>query len=94
MSFPLIKEAQDLAKAKGLDGVSPAMMEGFAAAKVLTEGLRRAGPNPTPQKLRDALEGLSRYDLGGLTVSYSATNHTGLDFADLSIVDANGRFRR
>ncbi|QIM54143.1 ABC transporter substrate-binding protein [Hydrogenophaga crocea] len=94
VSFPLIKEAQDLAKAKGLDGVSPAMMEGFAAAKVLTEGLRRAGPNPTPQKLRDALEGLSRYDLGGLTVSYSATNHTGLDFADLSIVDANGRFRR
>jgi ABC-type branched-subunit amino acid transport system substrate-binding protein len=94
VSYPLIKEAQDLAKAKGLDGVSPAMMEGFAAAKVLTEGLRRAGPNPTPQKLRDALEGLSRYDLGGLTVSYSATNHTGLDFADLSIVDANGRFRR
>jgi ABC-type branched-subunit amino acid transport system substrate-binding protein len=94
VSYALIKEAQDLAKAKGLDGVSPAMMEGFAAAKVLTEGLRRAGPNPTPQKLRDALEGLSRYDLGGLTVSYSATNHTGLDFADLSIVDANGRFRR
>jgi branched-chain amino acid transport system substrate-binding protein len=94
VSYGLIKEAQDLAKAKGLDGVSPAMMEGFAGAKVLTEGLRRAGPNPTPQKLRDALEGMSRYDLGGLTVSYSATNHTGLDFADLSIIDASGRFRR
>jgi len=94
VSYGLIKEAQDLAKAKGLDGVSPAMMEGFAAAKVLTEGLRRAGPNPTPQKLRDALEGMSRFDLGGLTVSYSPTNHTGLDFADLSIVDASGRFRR
>jgi branched-chain amino acid transport system substrate-binding protein len=94
VSYGLIKEAQDLAKAKGLDGVSPAMMEGFAGAKVLTEGLRRAGPNPTPQKLRDALEGMSRYDLGGLTVSYSPTNHTGLDFADLSIIDASGRFRR
>lgn len=94
VSYGLIKEAQDLAKAKGLDGVSPAMMEGFAGAKVLTEGLRRAGPNPTPQKLRDALESMSRYDLGGLTVSYSATNHTGLDFADLSIIDASGRFRR
>jgi ABC-type branched-subunit amino acid transport system substrate-binding protein len=94
VSYGLIKEAQDLARAKGLPGVSPAMMEGFAAAKVLTEGLRRAGPAPTPQKLRDALEGLSRYDLGGLTVSYSPTNHTGLDFADLSIIDASGRFRR
>lgn len=94
VSYGLIKEAQDLARAKGLPGVSPAMMEGFAAAKVLTEGLRRAGPNPTPQKLRDALEGMTRYDLGGLTVSYSPTNHTGLDFADLSIIDASGRFRR
>ena len=70
------------------------MMEGFAGAKVVVEGLRRAGPKPTPQKLRDALEGLSRYDLGGLTVSYSPGNHTGLDFADLSIIDASGRFRR
>jgi len=94
INFPLIKEALELAKAKKLDGVSPAMMEGFAAAKVLTEGLRRAGPNPTPQKLRDALESISRYDLGGLTLSYSASNHTGLDFADLSIIDAGGRFRR
>jgi len=66
----------------------------FAGAKVVVEGLRRAGPNPTPQKLRDALEGMTRFDLGGLTVSYSPTNHTGLDFADLSIIDASGRFRR
>ncbi|MDT4883726.1 hypothetical protein FQZ97_1197930 [compost metagenome] len=94
VAYPLIKEALDLAKAKGMDGVSPAMMEGFAAAKVLVEGLRRAGPNPTPVALRDALEGLRNFNLGGLSVSYSPTNHTGLDFADLSIVDATGKFRR
>jgi branched-chain amino acid transport system substrate-binding protein len=46
VAYSLTKEAMDLAKAKGLSGVSPAMMEGFAAAKVLVEGLRRAGPNP------------------------------------------------
>ncbi len=94
VAYPLIKEALDLAKAKGMDGVSPAMMEGFAAAKVLVEGLRRAGPNPTPVALRDALEGLRNFNLGGLSISYSPTNHTGLDFADLSIVDATGKFRR
>jgi len=94
VTYGLIKEAQEFAKAKGLDGVSPAMMEGYAAAKVLTEGLRRAGPNPTPVALRDALENLRNYDLGGLTIGYSPTNHTGLDFADLSIVDASGKFRR
>ncbi len=95
VSSPLIKEATDLAKAKGLAGVSPAMMEGFAAAKVLVQGLRLAGANPTPQGLRDALEGMRNFDLGGgLVVSYSPRSHTGLDFADLSIVDATGKFRR
>ena len=94
VTYALIKEAQELAKAAGMEGVSPAMMEGYAAAKVLTEGLRRAGPNPTSVALRSALEGIKDFDLGGLKVSYSPTNHTGLDFADLSIVDASGRFRR
>lgn len=94
VSYALIKEARDLAAAKGMDGVSPAMMEGFAAAKVLVEGLRRAGPRPTPTGLRDALESIRGFDLGGLSVSYSRDNHTGLDFADLSIIDASGRFRR
>ena len=94
VASPLIKEAVDLAKAKGMDGVSPAMMEGFAAAKVLVEGLRRAGPSPTPSALRDALEGIRNMDLGGLKLSYAPDNHTGLDFADLSIIDASGRFRR
>jgi ABC-type branched-subunit amino acid transport system substrate-binding protein len=94
VAYALIKEAQDMAKAKGLSGVSPAMMEGFAAAKVLTEGLKRAGTNPTPVALRDALEGLRNYDIGGLQINYSPTDHTGLDFADLSIVDAAGKFMR
>jgi len=69
-------------------------MEGYAAAKVLVEGLRRAGPNPTPVALRNALESIRDFDMGGLKLSYSPSSHTGLDFADLSIVDANGRFRR
>lgn len=90
----LIKEARTLAKAKGMDGVSPAMIEGFAAAKVLVEGLKRAGQNPTRATLRTALESMNNYSLGGLPLSYSPTNHSGLDFADLSIIDANGQFRR
>lgn len=94
MAYPLIKEAIELAKAKGQDGVSPAMMEGFAAAKVVVEGLRRAGPNPTRQTLRSALESIEGYDIGGLTITYGPRNHTGLDFADLSIIDHSGRFRR
>ena len=94
VNYRLIKEAQELAKAKGVSGVSPAMIEGFAAAKVLVEGLRRAGPKPTPSGLRDALESMHKYDIGGLEINYGSTDHSGLDFADLSIIGADGKFMR
>jgi branched-chain amino acid transport system substrate-binding protein len=72
IAFSMVKEAQELAKAKGGDDISPAMLEGFAAAKVLVEGLRRAGPKPTREKLQTALESIRKYDLGGLEVNFSA----------------------
>lgn len=94
IAFPMVKEAQELAKAKGQADVSPAMLEGFAAAKVLVEGLRRAGAKPTREKLQAALEGMRKLDIGGLEVSYSPEDHTGLDFADLSIIGTDGKFKR
>lgn len=93
IAFGIVKEAGDLARAKGME-VSPAMLEGFAAAKVLVEGLKRAGPKPTRQGLVTALESIRKHDLGGLEVDYSPTDHTGLEFADLSIIGSDGRFRR
>jgi len=94
VNYRLIKEAQELAKAKGAGSVSPAMIEGFAAAKVLVEGLRRAGPKPTGASLREALEGIQKFDIGGLEINYSPTSHSGLDFADLSIIGSDGKFMR
>ena len=94
IAYPLVKEAQEMAKAKGLNDVSPAMLEGFAAAKVLVEGLRRAGAKPSRDKIQLALEGIRKLDIGGLEVSYSPDDHTGLDFADLSIIGTDGKFKR
>ena len=93
-AYPMVNEARKLAKAKGLDEISPAMLEGFAAAKVLVEGLRRAGSEPTRESLIKALETMRPYDLGGLSVDYSTKDHTGLDFSDLSIIGSQGKFRR
>jgi ABC-type branched-subunit amino acid transport system substrate-binding protein len=93
IAYGLVKEGMVLAKEKNME-LSPAMLEGFAAAKVLVEGLRRAGPNPTRAKLLAALEGIKKFDIGGLEVSYGPDDHTGLDFADLSIIGADGKFKR
>ena len=43
-------------------------------------------------KTRAALEGIRGYDLGGLELGYSTSDHTGLDFADLSIINKDGKF--
>jgi len=94
INYPLVREALELAKAQGGKEVSPAMLEGFSGAKVLIEGLRRAGPKPTREKVQAALEGLQKFDIGGLDISYSPEDHSGLDFADLSIIGADGKFMR
>ena len=98
LGVPLVKEAHDLARARGADApeITPALLEGFASAKVLAEGLRRAAASGALNRagLQRALESLKNYNLGGLELSYSATDHTGLDYADLSIIGADGRFRR
>ncbi|MBL8346884.1 MAG: ABC transporter substrate-binding protein [Rubrivivax sp.] len=99
LSAPLIKELHDLMRVRwGGQGkppeITPAMVEGFAAAKVLVEGLRRAAPDPTPAKLKAALEGMRKFDLGGLELGFSPTDHTGLEYSDLSIIDRDGHFRR
>lgn len=59
--------------------------EGYVAARVLVEGLRRAGKNPSREKLVAALESISELDLGGYHVSYSAKSHAGSRFVDIGI---------
>ncbi len=72
--------------------ISHMAMEGFAAAKVLVEGLRRAGRNPTRASFIAALESMKDYDLGGVKLTYAQNDHTGLDYVEASIVNKHGTF--
>lgn len=94
LGLPMVKELTEQAAKNGTAEISPAMLEGFAAAKVLVEGLRRVGKAPTPESLAKALDGLTNFDIGGLKIAFSPTNHTGLNAADLSIIDGTGKFVR
>jgi ABC-type branched-subunit amino acid transport system substrate-binding protein len=59
--------------------------EGYIAARVLVEGLHRAGKNPSREKFVAALESMSELDLGGYYVSYSPKSHAGSRFVDIGI---------
>jgi len=91
---PLVKEYQTAMRASGSTAFSYSSLEGYSAAKVMVEGLRRAGPAPTREKLVAALEGLTRHDLGGVNVQYSPNDRTGMTFVELSIIGKDGRFVR
>jgi branched-chain amino acid transport system substrate-binding protein len=55
-------------------------LEGFINAKVIVEGLRRAGPHLTRHGFRQGLESLRDFDLGvGAPLSFGAKRHQGLD---------------
>src|SRR5262245_48330577 len=91
---PIAKEFQDVIKGKQDVGASYASMEGFIAAKVLVEGLRRAGPKPTRESLITGLESMRNYDLGGVIVSYGPGVRTGTTFIDITIISKTGKFVR
>ncbi|MCW7536265.1 ABC transporter substrate-binding protein [Aquabacterium sp. A7-Y] len=98
MDIPLVAEAAQLlrrSKEYKTVRVSPAMLEGLASAKVLAAALRAAA-KPTPHHLIESLQSGTPFDVGwpGHNVTYSATEHTGLEWTDLSIVSASGQFRR
>ncbi len=87
------QEFKVAAKASGAT-VSYAAMEGFVNAKVLVEGLRRAGRNLTREGFIRALESMQRVDLGGILITYSDKDHTGSEFVELTMIGKNGRFIR
>lgn len=69
-------------------------LEGYLAAKVFVEGLRRAGKSPTRELFVKGLEGAGKLDLGGYAVQFSPTDHGGSNFVDLSMIAKNGKFVR
>jgi ABC-type branched-subunit amino acid transport system substrate-binding protein len=67
-------------------------LEGFVNAKVIVEGLRRAGPSPTRMGFRQALESLRNFDLGiGAPLTFGPERHQGLDSVYFTRVE-NGRW--
>jgi len=86
--------AEAVRKAGGGASANFSSMEGYLAAKVLTEGLRKAPPGKaTREGLIAGLEAIDRQQFGGFEVSFSAKNHVGSKFVELSMLTGDGRVR-
>lgn len=68
-------------------------LESCIAAKVLVEGLRRAGPPVTRASLFKGLESLGSLDVGGFFITFGPGNHHGSKWVDLSILSRGNTYR-
>ena len=68
-------------------------MEGYLAARVFLEGIKRsaAGGKPSREHLISGLESMGQLLLGGFLVSFSPTNHVASSFVELSMLTGDAR---
>jgi branched-chain amino acid transport system substrate-binding protein len=92
-SNPLVNEYTTVLKKAGINEQNFSSLEGYIAAKVFVEGLRRAGADLTREKFIKALESitLANYDIG-FPVSFSATNHSGSNFVEMTVITREAKF--
>jgi branched-chain amino acid transport system substrate-binding protein len=91
--------AMDFKRRMALLGIDPvranfASLEGYIVARIVGEGLRRAGKDPQRKDLVRGLESLRRADLGGFMVDFGPGQREGSRFVDLSLIGSDGRIRQ
>jgi branched-chain amino acid transport system substrate-binding protein len=89
--FAVSREYKKAAEAANLP-VTYNGMQGYLSAKLVVEGLKRAGKNPTPASLTSALEGLRNFDIGGLVVNFGPNERMGSKFVEATMISKDGRF--
>ncbi|HEX5863024.1 MAG TPA: ABC transporter substrate-binding protein [Casimicrobiaceae bacterium] len=95
LSARVVKDYQQLLEAStGKQEYSFTSLEGFISAKVLVEGLRRSGPELTRERFIGTMEQIRDFDVGGFTVSFTPTDHSGSRFVELTVIGKDERFLR
>ncbi len=91
---PIAREFADAVKKAGNVQANFSSMEGYLAAKVVTEGLKRAGNRiGSRDALIQGIESIGNQSLGGFQVNFSASNHVASSFVELSMLTGDGRVR-
>lgn len=91
---PIAREFADAVKKAGNVQANFSSMEGYLAAKIVTEGLKRAGARiGSREALIQGIESIGSQSLGGFQVNFSASNHVASNFVELSMLTGDGRVR-
>jgi len=95
IGIPVVKEYQMVMKEQtGKSDYSFLTLESYLSARILVDGLRRAGRDLTREKLIAALETMHDASFGGFRVDYSRTNHAASRFVELTVIGKDGTILR
>ena len=91
---PISGEYLEAVKKSG-NGAVPnySSIEGYMAAKVFCEALKRACRNPSRDALINALETIQNMSFGGFYVTFGPRAHTASRYVELTMLDESGRVR-
>lgn len=93
-TIPVVAEYHQLLRAKDPAARPSAFeLEGFIHAKILVEGLRRAGRNLSTASFIKAMEEAGEISFGRFVARYSPANHNGSSYVELAIIDNAGQLR-
>ena len=88
----LARDYQRAMKSGAAGQLSFTSFEGYIAARVFVEGLKRTGRDLTRDKFIAAMETMTQVDLGGFSVRFSPKNHNGSNAVDLTMIGRAGKF--
>ncbi len=92
-SLPIVREYQvAIEQFSGKKEYSFTSLESYIAAKVLVEGIRRAGPKLSRESLVKALDSMQKFDAGEYFVNFSNSDHNGSSFVELTIIGKDLKF--
>lgn len=74
--------------------MSYAALEGYLTARLLAEAIRRAGPQPSRDKVLKSLAGIGEVNFGGYRLEYNGRRRDGSRFVELTIVNQKGELSR
>lgn len=93
-SKPISREfAEAVRKTSGAVQANFSSMEGYIAARVLAEGMRRSGAKGGSEGLISAMESINGQPFGGFNVNFSRNEHVASNFVELSMLTGDGRVR-
>lgn len=88
---PVVLEHRKIMEIYRDEAPSHLSLEGFIAAKMLVNAMKRMDKDFTPMQLSEALRASRKLDIGGYFLDFSPSQNRGSSYVDINAISRNGK---